>query len=195
MRVSPPRESRRAFTLTELLVVVGIMALMASMTVVAVAPMLKGHSLRSGASVVKGLLQQVRSYAVNRRQPTRIVFEVDEGRMIVESHAIEDGWAEAGRVDKPRFLPKGVNFKEFDDAGGQPVVVTLADAKLDQDPYEPTGVADELEFEAEGYLSDDNAWGNSRIHLVDKGGSRMKVIEVVFSSGLTRTYDVDLGED
>ena len=157
---------RTAFTLTELLVVVGIIALVASLTTAAVLPMLEGRSLRNGARTVQSLLYQARAYAAVNRAKTNLVFYTTDQSMLLSNDA--DGAA----IDKRAFLPRGVKF-----ADDPPV--TAASGGVTVVAFGSTG---SLDTTAMGL-------GNCRVRLSDMAGDKIKVVEVAFTSGLTRTYD------
>ena len=157
---------RRAFTLTELLVVVGIIAMMAALTTAAVLPMLEGRSLRNGARAVQALLYQARTYAAVNRAKANLVFYTADQSMLLSNDA--DGLA----IDKRAFLPRGVKFAD------DPPVTAVSGGTI------------EVSFGSTGSL-DTTAMGlgNCRIRLSDMAGDKIKVVEVAFTSGLTRTYD------
>ena len=170
-------ERARGFTLVELLVVIGIMALVASMATVAIAPMLEGRSLRAGARMVQSIVFRARAYAVNQRTPATIVLEADGDFMeIYPTPTLASGASPADRVDEPTFLPRGIEFvtplPQTDGPGatfsGETWIV-----------FSRTGGLDE----------DEMGTGNVEITLEGSGGEETKIIEVLFTSGQTRTRD------
>ncbi len=164
----------QGFTLIELLVVVGIMVLVVSLGSLALAPMLRGGSLRSAAGTVQALIYRARTYAVTHSTETMISFDAAKGRMDLYAGDVEE---DSMRTDKPAFLPTGIGFRLYDDK-----VVTDA-AKI------PEGKSNSLVFSRTGSLKVDDDPGNRRIRLTDASGERVKVVEVKFASGLASTYD------
>ncbi|MBM4156447.1 MAG: prepilin-type N-terminal cleavage/methylation domain-containing protein [Lentisphaerae bacterium] len=72
--VPAPRRRRRAFTLVELLVVVGIMGLLLGVTVTAFDSIGKGAKMRSALMQIKSSLSLARQYAITDRRATYIIF-------------------------------------------------------------------------------------------------------------------------
>lgn len=168
---------RRAFTLVELLVVMAIVVLLASLTVIAVAPFLKGRSLSAGARTVQGMIYQARAHAVTQGLSTTVYFDVSNQSV---SLGITSDFVRGvfdPRTGEPEHLPAGVRFYDISDSG---MVVT--------DPSQ-NPVGNRLVFSPRGGL--DSLYmmgpGNRFIRLTDEAGSGdVRVIEVVFASGLTR---------
>ena len=160
---------RRGFTLVELLVTVSIMVLVASIAVAAIAPMLRGQTMTTGAHAVQAIIYQARSQAVSLRTEATIRFHVTEGRMeLYATHADAatlDPVARADpRVEAPDFLPQGVQFMDLD---------------TDGEFYY-------LEFTRSGAL---RTSGIRLIRLSDPNGRNVKIVEVLFATGMTRVYD------
>ena len=172
------RRARRAFTLVEVLTVMGIMVLLATIVVIAVAPFLKGRSLASGARVVQGVIYQARAYAATQRTRATVYFDPDEGSVAVYANPYVVPGVYGNRVDQPEFLPAGVRF---DDSSG--AVVTDAgdppNAKGNILVFSPTGSLDPL------YMGT----GNSSVRLTDDAGINVKHITVVFASGMMKSED------
>ncbi|MBI2194511.1 MAG: prepilin-type N-terminal cleavage/methylation domain-containing protein [Planctomycetes bacterium] len=57
----------RGYTLTELIVVFGIIALVATITIPAILPLTRGRHLRTSSAVGSAALMNLRMYAINRR--------------------------------------------------------------------------------------------------------------------------------
>ena len=160
----------------ELLVTVGIMVLVASIAVAAIAPMVRGRALDSGAHAVEAMIYQARTHAVTARTDATIRFRKRDGRMELFSTLsdAEDG-APAGRVEEPDYLPVGVQFLEFWNL-------------VEVGPPAPPGELYLLVFDPSGSL-DPTTPGLRRIYLSDPNGRNVKVVEVLFASGQTRIYD------
>lgn len=69
------KHTRRAMTLVEMLVVVGIIVLLAAITVPAIRPMLESQAIREGGRTVHGALTQARLRAIELQRPCGIRFE------------------------------------------------------------------------------------------------------------------------
>ena len=166
---------RRGFTLMELLVTVGIMVLIASIAVAAIAPMLRGRTLASGSHAVQAIIYQARTLAVTALTDATIRFQVSDGRMELyatsaDAHTLDPAARAALRVEEPDFLPAGAQFAD------DPPVLGGGDPSY----Y--------LEFDPSGSL-DTGTTGVRSIRLSDPNGGNVKVVEVLFASGLTRVYD------
>jgi len=70
---------RRGFTLVELLVVVGIMVLLASITAMTISLTINGDKVRSGARQVQSYLEGARDRAIYAKAPRGVRFLVDQG--------------------------------------------------------------------------------------------------------------------
>jgi Tfp pilus assembly protein FimT len=171
----------------ELLVVIGIMALMAAITTVAVVPMMKGGRLRSGSRIVQASLYRARMYAAVNRCSASVWFypktTAVNGRT-VEAGAIETfkGLSNTDldlRLQEPAFLPAGVQFyAENDDVVFDPDEQAVGNVVV----FDTTGQVD----------ADETNIGtaeNPRVRLQGEEEGTYKVIEVVFTTGLTRIYD------
>src|SRR5947209_8451689 len=77
-----PRSSfivhRSAFTLTELLVVIGIIVLMLAMALPAISFITGSKSIASATNVVQSVLGRARAEALNRRAPVGVCFYIDQ---------------------------------------------------------------------------------------------------------------------
>jgi len=185
----------RGFTLVELLVVLGIITFLASVTVVAVWPFMEGRALQSGASTVQALIYQARSYAIANRCNAVLYFNASEYQMVLFRNPDDLLWSLSNpsqpsrRADRPEFLPKGVKFYT---ANG--CVVTNTNQP-------PNGICNALVFGRTGSLETvaknldpgPNDWpggmGNVIIRLQDPAAQTTKAVEVMFTSGFPKIYD------
>jgi len=154
---------RWAFTLMEMLVVMAIIVIVMGITVAAFAPFMKGRSLSSAASSVQSMVSQARAYAATNGSNATLFFHTGEG-----SITLYDG---SQPVDKPVFLPRGVSCYKDGQAVPEPFSIV----------FSPMGSLDPI--------STAGSMENPKIVLRDDGTGKEKVIEVIFVSGLTTTYD------
>jgi len=173
------RRARRAFTLVEMLTVMGIMLLLATIVVIAVAPFLKGRSLASGARVVQGAIYQARAYAATQRTSATVYFDPEEGTVSVYATPYIVPGRYANRVDQPEHLPAGVDFKLEPVSGAVVTDPSGGTAKGNTLVFSPTGSLNPL------YMGT----GNCSIRLMDAAGVNVKRITVVFASGMTKSED------
>ncbi len=96
----------RRFSMVELLTVIAILMIVAGMSTVAVAPLMRGRNLRNGSRALQTVLRQARSYAASSRQDTSVRFEYGDEAGLME--VISGG----ERVLEPRYLPMGIEFDE-----------------------------------------------------------------------------------
>jgi general secretion pathway protein H len=77
------RNRTRGFTLVEVILVVGLMAIMSAM-VVSGSGMLSGTRMRSAATLIMSSIRMAITRANSIGRPVRIVFDLEAGRIIVE---------------------------------------------------------------------------------------------------------------
>jgi len=131
-----PARWRAGFTLTEMLVVIGVVVLVASLTTVAVLPMMEGRALAAGARVVQSMAFQARAFAATQSKISCLWFDGSKSEIGIlywdqaywdaqSSHTIPgppphpetpgeafvNAWK---RVEQPEHLPKGVRFMDQD---------------------------------------------------------------------------------
>jgi len=166
---------RRAYTLTELLVVMGIIALVTAMGVATFGPFMEGRQLEAGASTVQAMVARTRAYAAANR--TKATLRVDPDTGALEVFDVPTTGRE--RVAQPEYLPENVDFDTSHD-----------DWSLEGDP-ESGGADVLLVFHPSGML-DPELMGTSSAGIVIKetNGDRSKKITVIFSSGLTKIEDL-----
>lgn len=120
MRPTPAHARRPspdgAFTLTEMLVVIGIIILVATMTVPAMMPFFRGQSLSAGSRVTKASLFHARSVAIARKALAAACLYNDGSIHIIwdanrnsDLSATSPDDEQLGRTD---YLPESITFKE-----------------------------------------------------------------------------------
>ena len=182
MAQNGPRDTAAGgFTLAELLVVVAIMMLVASMAVVAVGPMLRGRALRSAARTLQALLYQARTYAATHNTCAALTIGVPDGPM--ELYAYVDFVQDVGNPSKrllvegtktQAYLPTGTRF-----AANPPVELPDGSGACDFVAFAPTGSLDLAQM----------GMANRFIRVTDLQGERTKRIEVIFASGMAQIWD------
>lgn len=182
----PPRcaPSKRTehFTLTELLVVIGIMAMVAAITVVSVGPMMEGGRLDSGARIVKSMIQRARTYAAVQGRQASVWFDpTDKSISVFAGNSNTDL---GNRIHEPAFLPAGIDFR----------LVSNQVVTDDTDP--PEQVGDAIVLAPSGGIDGDSTemagldtGENARVWLEGAEQDTYRVIEVMFTTGLPRSFD------
>ena len=178
-RSNPSGAATGGFTLVELLVVVAIMVLVASMAVISVGPMLRGRALRSAAGSVQALLYQARTYAATHNTYAALCIGVPDGPM--ELYAYVDFVQDVGDPSKrllvegtktQTYLPTGARFADNPPVqGGSGARNTVA--------FAPTGSLDATQM----------GMANRFIRVTDVRGESTKRIEIVFASGMAQIRD------
>jgi prepilin-type N-terminal cleavage/methylation domain-containing protein len=116
MTTSAPHSRRSAFTLVELLVVIGIMATLLVLVVPSFTGLGRGQSMRSATAQLRSTLALARQWAVTRNEKTYVIFPHDttnyvpasRATMALRSYAV---WAEkSGYISEWRYLPPGIIF-------------------------------------------------------------------------------------
>lgn len=132
MTISVPRNKRpsgsgcpacrrsAAFTLVELLVVIGIIGTLLVLVVPAFTGLGRGQSMRSSVAQLRSTIALARQWAITRNEKTYVVFPDDglnynppkNASMALRSYAV---WAErSGYISDWRYLPPGVVFDPTD---------------------------------------------------------------------------------
>jgi len=152
---------RRAFTLTEILVVVAVMAVIVVLTVPTLHEMYGDYVIEGAADAVRGSWADARAHAMNESRPYRFAFVPGKGNFRVAPDSADfwnggDGSAQANDSTPPwvfqEALPRGVRFADGDsplppDDGGDtslasdgvgseawvPIVTFLPDGTASQD--------------------------------------------------------------
>ena len=123
------QRARRAFTVVELLVVVAIILLVASVAVASVIPFMEGRKLNSATRTLQAGLMRARSYAANQRTRATMRIFPGEGKAVIYRTIKAAEMAEASddrqytdpitgntvdllelRAGEPLDLPQGVSF-------------------------------------------------------------------------------------
>lgn len=121
---SPPRERLAGFTLIEILVVVSIMVVVASI-IFAVGSRGTGTKLKAAQRIVSGIAQGARGQAILRNMPTRIIVYADTSNNVSDDKKLRFCGLVYGNPDdvdangrplswlasnKGTFLPEGIYF-------------------------------------------------------------------------------------
>ncbi|MBN2096914.1 MAG: hypothetical protein JW714_00385 [Candidatus Omnitrophica bacterium] len=96
---------RKAFTLMEMLVVLGVIILLLGVSIPFFASFSKGAKLKTAAKDVTAILNTARSLAINQRANYSVVFDYSE---FPHSYYIAD--ASQTAVNKKYYLPKTIRF-------------------------------------------------------------------------------------
>ena len=111
------RRRRASFTLVELLVVMGIFALLMVMAIPGFLRRGSGTSAQGAVSRLKATMNLARQWAVTRRTPTYVVFPTATNSFAGAPHLVSTalrGWniwtAEDGFLNEWQFLPSGFLF-------------------------------------------------------------------------------------
>ncbi|MHC4883974.1 MAG: pilus assembly FimT family protein [Planctomycetota bacterium] len=108
-------ELQRRFTLTEILVVVAIIALLAVMTIPALAPMIKERSVESAISNVQGAVYKARSLAAKANLTYSISFNtIDTYQHMLVIYDSDLSQTTGNVIDVPILLPEGAAFETND---------------------------------------------------------------------------------
>ena len=121
MTTSAPHSKRSAFTLVELLVVIGIMATLLVLVVPSFTGLGRGQSMRSAVTQLRSTLSLARQWAITRNEKTYVIFPDDgsynparNAALALRSYAV---WAEkSGYISDWRYLPPGVIFDSSEPA-------------------------------------------------------------------------------
>jgi prepilin-type N-terminal cleavage/methylation domain-containing protein len=172
---------RGGITLVELLVVMGIIALVASLATVAFVPMVRGRALSSAAYALKNSVWQARTYAAAHNVQTRLRLTNANPCMAVIQQRNPDGTWNAAPVAKPLYLPGGVRFYS------NPPVDRLQPRVNGVVQLQSSGVGTELVFMPSGSLDPASSLTavNVQIGLMGPtGGVERMAVVVLFASGL-----------
>ena len=89
----PPRATRRAFTLAELLIVMAIVVIIATITVIAVGAIAKEAKVSSGKNTVIAALDQARAYAMKNNTLVVVTFRVSYDTSVPGERQYTQVWA------------------------------------------------------------------------------------------------------
>jgi prepilin-type N-terminal cleavage/methylation domain-containing protein len=190
---------RAGMTLVELLTVMGIIAVVATMSVVTFAPFMRGRALDSAAHALKNAVWQARSYAATHNVRAVLALYSNPPRAAVywvdPQGSVNDpaNWRGAtGRppsldppVAKPTTLPGNVTFRW---AAAPVDVLNWNAASRDFVVLRANGVDAKLVFSPSGSLEPSAPLGvqNAQIGLVGPSGPAVEAqaLVVLFASGL-----------
>jgi prepilin-type N-terminal cleavage/methylation domain-containing protein len=138
-------KNRGAFTLLELVVVLFIVALFASLVVPRIGAFLSHGDTNKAIRQIRGLVRYLAGMSASTRTPYRLHYDLDEGRCWVSRHG-EDGefTEEQEMLTRPLHLPQGVRFQDISTPRG---VYTEGEAYTD---FFPTGWVEDTLIHIEG---------------------------------------------
>ena len=137
--------TRYAFTLIEMLVVIAIIVLIGVITVPSITPFLKGQSLSKGARIVQARALAARTMAINSRKTRWLVFDSTYSKLLIK----DENNSKLGREE---FLPNNI---EFDTSTGTWLTGTTTVS------FTPNGSADISAFGTDT-ITIKNKQGNSK---------------------------------
>jgi len=191
------RARRRAFTLVEMLVVLGIMTFLAAVTVASIWPFMSGQALSGGARTLQAMMYQARAYAISNRTQATLYLDPDEKSMTLFASPtdLDDGLANNKllfvdkRADRTEFLPKGAKFGTD---GGNAVLDASGTGMGNILIFSTTGSLETATVDLTATLST-AYWaggiGNIKVKVQDPAETVTKVLEIMFASGFPRIYD------
>lgn len=111
------RQHNLGFTLIEMLVVIAVVVIVASVTIPMMAPFFKGQALKAGARTVQAMLFHARSEAIGRRTLAGLyLYRQDHpaglhksGELIVSYDSNRDGSLDEA-LGAPAFVPEGISI-------------------------------------------------------------------------------------
>jgi len=114
-RTGQNRNNRSGFTLIELIVVLVLIGVLATMTVPAMMSQMSRASLKESARRLLRTAQYARRYAIMHNRASRLVIAPEEGRYLLEHESepvINPGQFDTLQRDgmRPATLPEGVSF-------------------------------------------------------------------------------------
>lgn len=175
--VGKPQPSSRGFTVTELMVVMVIMTLLAGLAVPNFARSLESERLRLGGRMVIGMMELARSRAIAGHVHTRLVLDRQEGRVSLESLSQPTSGSQSGsstlsaeqsvatweemtdNLAQARALPNGVTVasvtKAEQSVGNTMAAVETEDADQDTVLFRPDGTSESVLVTLDGAREDD----------------------------------------
>jgi prepilin-type N-terminal cleavage/methylation domain-containing protein len=184
---------RAGFTLVELLVVMGIVLVVASLAAAAFSSMTRGRTVAAAAHGIRTVLVQARSYAATHNVQTRVLLGTNAA---AQQYALVqwrpgpgDPWREE-IVAKPYYLRRGVEYY-YNNVGPPPDPLKPAKTlervgKLVNFGYRDAGQQYMLVFNPSGGLAPVANLGtdNVQIGLMGQKLKEYKAVTVLFASGL-----------
>lgn len=147
----PGASRRRGFTVTELMVVMVIMTLLASLAVPSFVGSLREERLRTGGRIVVSLVQLARSRAIGEAVYTRVDFDRERNTItlsrLADPRATRAEWVEMNdTLGRPRTMPTGISIRYV----GTEQATGMRQA-LDAIECRPDGSADAAYIVLQGY--------------------------------------------
>ena len=137
--------NRRAFTLLELVVVLFIVALFATLVIPRVGPFLSHGDTNKAVRQIRGLVRYLSGMSASTRRLYRLHYDLEEGRCWVSRQGAEGEFIEERQtLSRPLHLPKGVRFQDISTPRG---VYKEGEAYTD---FFPTGWVENTLIHVEG---------------------------------------------
>jgi prepilin-type N-terminal cleavage/methylation domain-containing protein len=147
------RAGSRGFSLTELLTVVGMIGIVAIVTVPAMVQLMPQYRIRSAASDAGAGLRLLRQKAITTRTPWRVSFDATNDRYTYSKltspnavRSVSTNWTKIGRDGRPSTSVQWIRFSSVDvrtntsnafkdvDCDGSTDVIFLRDGSVADDP-------------------------------------------------------------
>ena len=110
---------RQAFTLLELVVVLFIVALFATLVIPRLGAFLSHGDTNKAVRQIRGLVRYLVGMSASTRTPYRLHYDLDEGRCWVSRQGTEGEFVEEQEtLTRPLHLPQGVRFQDIDTPRG-----------------------------------------------------------------------------
>jgi len=113
------KHAQQGFTLTELMVVIGIIVLVSLMTIPVMIPFMRGQRMRAGARIVQSAILRARTQAIRQRAIYQVQFNQTYQKMTISD--LDDNL-----VGKEIKLPDTISFGKFFDSSGSPITDSAA---------------------------------------------------------------------
>ena len=218
MKTTLRHNVRRAFTLTEMLVVVAIILVIASIAVASVIPFLKGRRLAAATRSIQAAVLRARGYAAtNRTSATLKVFPGYDKLVVYETElaartASSPDSHKGQRVMEPISVPEAINFwtgngkGNYVPLGASPTPDGVVRLKTAADGFpavqngEPvlinsapnSNATDRLVFHPSGSLDPDGMGGTTAnwFIVVENQQGTKTAVEIIFSTGMIRIHQL-----
>jgi prepilin-type N-terminal cleavage/methylation domain-containing protein len=114
------RKNRRAFTLLELVVVLFIVALFATLVMPRLGAFLSHGDTNKAVRQIRGIVRYLAGMSASTRTPYRLHYDLDQGLCWVSRLNEEGEFTEEQEIlTRPLRLPKGVRFKDISTPRGE----------------------------------------------------------------------------